>query len=138
MSVKTHLTPANTHTSSRGKCFWLRLQAKALLVVGMRSKAHEVFQDILDLDPQDVLALNSLGFNELNDRRWVQALGFFERALALTPANANAHFNTRSEPPFKLTKKWTVLGMASAWCWCVNGDLMNLWWPSSATPNCKP
>jgi tetratricopeptide (TPR) repeat protein len=93
MSVKTHLSPASVNTSHRGRCFWLRLQAKALLVVGMRGKAHAVFQEILDLNPQDVLALNSLGFNELNDRRLVQALGFFERALALTPANANAHFN---------------------------------------------
>ena len=93
MSVKSHPSPAGINPSSRSKCFWLRLQAKALLVVGMRSKAHAVFQDILDLNPQDVLALNSLGFNELNDRRLVQALGFFERALALTPANANAHFN---------------------------------------------
>ncbi|WP_353246355.1 tetratricopeptide repeat protein [Limnohabitans sp.] len=93
MSVKTQLSPANPGTSNRGRCFWLRLQAKALLVVGMRSRAHEVFQDILDLNPDDVLALNSLGYNELNDRRLVQALGFFERALALTPTNANAHFN---------------------------------------------
>ena len=93
MSVKTHLPPVHSNTSSRGRCFWLRLQAKALLVVGMRSKAHAVFQEILDLNPQDVLALNSLGFNELNDRRLIQALGFFERALTLTPNNANAHFN---------------------------------------------
>jgi len=93
MSVKTQLSPASVNTSNRGKCFWLRLQAKAFLVLGMRSKAHAVFQDILDLNPQDVLALNSLGFNELNDRRLLLALGFFERALALTPANANAHFN---------------------------------------------
>jgi len=93
MSVKTHLPPAHSNTSSRGRCFWLRLQAKALLVVGMRSKAHAVFQEILDLNPQDVLALNSLGFKELNDRHLVQALGFFERALMLTPTLANAHFN---------------------------------------------
>jgi tetratricopeptide (TPR) repeat protein len=93
MSVKTHLSPASVNTPSRGKCFWLHLQAKALLVMGMRGKAHTVFQAILDLNPQDVLALNSLGFNELNDRRLVQALGFFERALTLTPNNANAHFN---------------------------------------------
>jgi tetratricopeptide (TPR) repeat protein len=45
------------------------------------------------ISPNDVLALNTLGYNELNDRRQLQALGFFERALALTPANANAHFN---------------------------------------------
>ena len=71
----------------------MRFQAKALLVLGMRNKAHAVFQDILEINSQDVLALNSLGFNELNDRRLVQALGFFERALTLTPTNANAHFN---------------------------------------------
>jgi tetratricopeptide (TPR) repeat protein len=59
----------------------------------MRSKAHAVFQDILEIHPQDVLALNSLGFKELNDRHLVQALGFFERALMLTPTLANAHFN---------------------------------------------
>lgn len=84
MSVKNQLTAANPGTSHRSRCFWLRMQAKALLVVGMRRRAHEVFQEILDLNPQDVLALNSLGFNDLNDRRLVQALGFFERALALT------------------------------------------------------
>ena len=93
MSVKTHLPPAHTNTSSRGRCFWMRLQAKALLVLGLRKKAHAVFQEILQIHPQDVLALNSLGFQELNDRRFIQALGFFERALLLTPANANAHFN---------------------------------------------
>ncbi len=93
MSVKTHIPSAPSNTSSRGRCFWLRLQAKALLVLGMRSKAHAVFQDILEIHPQDVLALNSLGFKELNDRHLVQALGFFERALMLTPTLANAHFN---------------------------------------------
>jgi tetratricopeptide (TPR) repeat protein len=69
------------------------LQAKAFLVLGLRSKAHAVFQDVLEIHPQDVLALNSLGFNELNERRLVQALGFFQRALVLTPNLANAHFN---------------------------------------------
>jgi tetratricopeptide (TPR) repeat protein len=93
MSVKTHLPPTHVNTSSRGRCFWLRLQSKALLVLGLRNKAHAVFQDILQINPQDVLALNSLGFKELNDKRLIQALGFFERALVLTPTLANAHFN---------------------------------------------
>ena len=93
MSVKTHLPPAHSNTSTRSRCFWLRLQAKALLVMGMRNKAHAVFQEILQVNPEDVLALNSLGYKDLNDRRFIQALGFFERALLLTPANANAHFN---------------------------------------------
>ncbi len=93
MSVKSHISPASANTSSRTRCFWLRLQAKALLVLGLRSKAHVLFQDILEIQPDDVLALNSLGFEALNDRRLVQSLGFFERALVQTPANANAHFN---------------------------------------------
>ena len=93
MSVKTHLSPTHANASSRGRCFWLRLQAKALLVLGLRNQAHAVFQEILQLNPQDVLALNSVGFRELNDRRLTQALVFFERALVLTPDNANAHFN---------------------------------------------
>jgi tetratricopeptide (TPR) repeat protein len=77
----------------RSKCLWLRFKAKVLLVFGLRTQAHAVFQDILDINPQDVLALNSLGYNELNNRHLVQALEYFERALTLTPNNANAHFN---------------------------------------------
>lgn len=93
MSVKSHAAVANTHTSNRGKCLWLRFQAKVLLVLGLRAKAHGVFQDILRLNPEDVLALNSLGFNELKDRRLVQALDFFESVLVQTPHRAEAHFN---------------------------------------------
>lgn len=93
MSVKVHLRTANSISINRSKCFWLRLRAKAFLVVGMRSRAHAVFQEILGIDSQDVLALNSLGFNELSDGRLPQALGFFERALVQTPSIASAHFN---------------------------------------------
>ena len=93
MSVKTHLSSTHPNASSRGRCFWLRVQAKAFLVLGLRNQAHAVFQEILQLNPQDVLALNSVGFRELNDRRLTQALVFFERALVLTPDKANAHFN---------------------------------------------
>jgi Tfp pilus assembly protein PilF len=39
------------------------------------------------------LALNSLGFEDLNNRRFHQALNYFERALVQAPNNANAHFN---------------------------------------------
>lgn len=93
MSVNSRISVVNPSTSNRGRCFWLHLQAKALLVLGLTNKAHAVFQEILEIQPMDVLALNSLGYKELNDRHLVQALGFFERALAQTPSNANAHFN---------------------------------------------
>jgi tetratricopeptide (TPR) repeat protein len=87
------MAPAKLDNSIRTRCLWLRFKAKALLVFGLRNQAHAVFQEILDIHPQDVLALNSIGYNELNNRRLVLALGFFERALTLTPNNANAHFN---------------------------------------------
>jgi tetratricopeptide (TPR) repeat protein len=72
---------------------WLKFKAKTLLVFGLRAQAHEVFQEILEINPVDPLALNSLAYEELNNRRLVQALSYFERALAQTPHNANAHFN---------------------------------------------
>jgi tetratricopeptide (TPR) repeat protein len=93
MSVKTHISPTHSNISSKTRCWCLRLQARALLVLGLRKQAHAVFQQIVEHHPQDVLALNSLGYKELNDHRLIQALGFFERALMLTPDIANAHFN---------------------------------------------
>jgi tetratricopeptide (TPR) repeat protein len=93
MSVNTQMAPANNNSASRSRCLWLKFKAKTLLVFGLRAKAHEVFQEILEINPADTLALNSLGFEELNNRRLIQALSYFERALVQTPHNANAHFN---------------------------------------------
>jgi hypothetical protein len=45
--------------------------------LGLRKQAHAVFLEILRINPEDVLALNSVGFKELNDKRLIQALGFF-------------------------------------------------------------
>lgn len=91
MSVNTHISPVST--PSRSRCLLLKFKAKALLVFGLRAKAHDVFQEILSISPLDSLALNSLGYEELTNRRLTQALSYFERALAQTPNNANAHFN---------------------------------------------
>ena len=93
MSVNTHISPSNSNTTFRSRCLWLKFKAKTLLVFGLRAQAHEVFQEILEINPVDPLALNSLAYEELNNRRLVQALNFFERALVQTPNNANAHFN---------------------------------------------
>ena len=93
MSVNTQTSPAGRNNASRSLCLWLKFKAKALLVLGLRGQANTVFREILAINPADVLALNSLGYDELNHRRLTQSLGFFERALAQTPANANAHFN---------------------------------------------
>jgi tetratricopeptide (TPR) repeat protein len=93
MSVNTHISPANASTAFRSKCLWLKFKAKTLLVFGLRAKAHDTFQEILDINPSVVLALNSLGYEKLNNRHLVQALSYFERALVQTPNIANAHFN---------------------------------------------
>jgi tetratricopeptide (TPR) repeat protein len=93
MSVNTHISPASPSTAIRNRCLWLKFKAKTLLVVGLRAQAHDVFQEILAINPADPLALNSLGYQELSNQRFIQALGYFERALLQTPNNANAHFN---------------------------------------------
>ena len=93
MSVNTHISPAISNNAFRNKCLWLKFKAKALLVFGLRVQAHDVFQEILEINPADALALNSLAYEELSNRRLLQALSYFERALAGTPNNANAHFN---------------------------------------------
>jgi len=93
MSVNTHLSPVNSSTAFRSKCLWLKFKAKTLLVFGLRAKSHDTFKQILEINPADALALNSLGYAELNNRHLVQALSYFERALVQTPNIANAHFN---------------------------------------------
>ena len=93
MPVNTPASTAGLNTSHRGLSLWLKFKAKTLLVFGLRAQANAVFHEILRNNPADVLALNSLGYDDLSHRRLPQALDFFERSLAQTPANANAHFN---------------------------------------------
>lgn len=93
MSVNTQVVNSNTNTSNRSKCLWLKFKAKTLLVFGLRARAHEVFEEILSINPDDVLALNSIGYEHLNKGELKQALGFFERALLQTSNVATAHFN---------------------------------------------
>jgi tetratricopeptide (TPR) repeat protein len=81
MPVNTHVAPAKLDSSMRSKCLWLRFKAKVLLVFGLRTQAHAVFQDILDINPQDVLALNSLGCEELG--RSHEAELAFRKALEM-------------------------------------------------------
>jgi tetratricopeptide (TPR) repeat protein len=93
MSVNKHIAPGHANTLKPSRCLWLKFKAKTLLVFGLRAKAHEIFQSILSINPGDVLALNSLGYENLKNGHLPQALSFFERALAQTPGHANAHFN---------------------------------------------
>jgi tetratricopeptide (TPR) repeat protein len=91
MSVNTHIPTVST--PNRSRCLLLKFKARAFLVFGLRAKAHDIFQEILSINPVDTLALNSLGYEELSNSRLIQALSYFERALVQTPNNANAHFN---------------------------------------------
>ncbi|HMS26063.1 MAG TPA: tetratricopeptide repeat protein [Burkholderiaceae bacterium] len=77
--------------------FLLRWKAKGLLFFGMRAKAVEVFQEILQRSPNHVHAMNSLGFDAMQTGHPAQALAYFEKVLTLTPDTdlkaSNAHFN---------------------------------------------
>jgi tetratricopeptide (TPR) repeat protein len=73
--------------------FWMRWRAKALLTFGVRRAAMQVFRDIHARLPNDLHAINSLAYGELQSGHPAQALPWFERALALTPELSNAHFN---------------------------------------------
>jgi len=71
----------------------LRWKAKILLFLGQRARAREVFLETLTLAPDDVLALNSLGYDALQTGHPALALPYFEQVLRLTPSASNAHFN---------------------------------------------
>jgi len=65
MSVNTHISPANSNTAFRSKCLWLKFKAKTLLVFGLRAQAHDVFQEILEINPADALALHQAGYHSV-------------------------------------------------------------------------
>jgi tetratricopeptide (TPR) repeat protein len=58
-----------------------------------RAMAMRWYRRMLELDPDDTLALASLGFQQAQagDRR--DALALFDRVVALRPDDADAHFN---------------------------------------------
>ncbi len=71
----------------------LSWQAKFWLFFGQRAKARVCFEQLLNKEPDNVLALNSLAYDAVTTGHWPQALGFFERVLRLQPSEPNAHFN---------------------------------------------
>ncbi len=73
--------------------FLLRWKAKAFLFLGMRTKAAEVFHEMLARSPDHVHAINSLGFDALTTGHPAQAFTYFEKSLALAPETSNVHFN---------------------------------------------
>jgi tetratricopeptide (TPR) repeat protein len=88
------LQPESTHSlSSRFHRLGVVWRAKALLFVGLRSQAKDAFLELLQRNPSDVWALNSLAYDALLSGHPAIALSLYARALALQPQVSNAHFN---------------------------------------------
>lgn len=78
---------------SRLDLFLQHWRAKILLLLGLKSSARSVFEAILRKVPNDLQSLNSMAYDAMQSGHWLQALGYFEKALALSLDKSNAHFN---------------------------------------------
>jgi tetratricopeptide (TPR) repeat protein len=58
-----------------------------------REQALRYYRRMLALDPNDTLALASIGYHLAQDGRHREALAMFERVVALKPNDAEAHFD---------------------------------------------
>jgi tetratricopeptide (TPR) repeat protein len=58
-----------------------------------RDRALDYYARMLELDPQDTLALASIAYNYAQQGRKREALGMFDRVVAIRPDDAEAHFN---------------------------------------------
>ena len=63
------------------------------LLFRQRDQALAYFRRMLALDPDDTLALASIGFQFAQQERNREALAMFERVVALKPGDAEAQFN---------------------------------------------
>ncbi len=86
-------TPMPANTIGAIERFVINWQAKLLLMFGQRQRARQVHLDLLKRAPNDVLALNSLGYAELQSGHPAQAHPYFEKVAQLAPAASNSHFN---------------------------------------------
>lgn len=88
------IDPKNsTPTGDRMDRFVMVWRAKALLFLGMREAAKDVFLEMAKRWPDDVLALNSLAYDAIQTRHPAIALDYYARVLKLQPQVSNAHFN---------------------------------------------
>lgn len=93
MSVNQHNTKPQTPLGVRIERFFLVTRAKAFLFLGLRGQAKQVFLELLQRWPQDVLALNSLAYDAVLSGHRAVALDYYARVVALQPGVSNAHFN---------------------------------------------
>ena len=62
-------------------------------VAGRIGEAQELYQSILETNPDDHVALHLLGVSHIQQGRPLEGIPFVEQALALRPDNADAHYN---------------------------------------------
>ncbi len=93
MSMTVKATPEAARKIGRWALFTLHWRAKIFLFLGMRVSATQVFQDVLQYVPKDLLALNSLGYAAMHDKNFVLALNYFDQVAELCSESSNAHFN---------------------------------------------
>jgi tetratricopeptide (TPR) repeat protein len=85
--------PATAPSIGRWALFTLHGRAKIFLFLGLQSSAKRVFQAVLERAPQDLLALNSLGFSAMHEGNFILALTYFDQVADLSVESSNAHFN---------------------------------------------
>ena len=93
MPMSFNATPPATASLGRRGLFILHWRAKIFLFLGMRSAASQVFAEVLQRAPQDLLALNSLGYAAMHDGNMTLALRYFDQVAELSAESSNAHFN---------------------------------------------
>jgi predicted O-linked N-acetylglucosamine transferase (SPINDLY family) len=68
-------------------------RAQSLQQQGQLASAREVYQEILDAEPDHYDALNAMGVLAGQSKDLRQAIQYFERAITVQPGNSGAHCN---------------------------------------------
>jgi tetratricopeptide (TPR) repeat protein len=77
----------------------------------MAKAAHDNFLKVLEIDPKNTTAINSLASLYLNEKKWDEAQQWFDKLVALDPNNADAYYSMG----FIAWSRWyPVYGMARA------------------------
>ncbi|MEO8675150.1 MAG: tetratricopeptide repeat protein, partial [Casimicrobiaceae bacterium] len=84
--------PAVTLTNRLRRWYFNQLAAWCVLF-RRRDYALEFYQRMLKINPDDTLALASIGYQYAHLGRKREALAMFDRVIALTPADVEAQFN---------------------------------------------
>ena len=75
------------------EAWWHYRRARYFLFFNKRDKAIAALKDVLALEPSNLLAANSLGFQYGEKGDYEQAAAQFESVLRANPADANTKFN---------------------------------------------